>query len=95
MTVITTMDVLQSTVCASVCDDEQLDSEAARSLWKAWDQTAEAGQRRQSGRHESLLLQCTEARPITQSESSTCVIKCFALKVKSISTADTKMGTFT
>lgn len=80
--------MLQSTVPASVCDDEQLSAVAALTgLCKAWDQTAEAGQRGQSGRHDSLLLQCTVERPITPPESSTCVLKCFALKVKSISTA--------
>lgn len=36
----------------------------------------------QSGRREPLLLQSTVERPATLPESSTCVIKRFALKVK-------------
>lgn len=49
--------------------------------WRArccsdWAQTAEAGQ---SGRHESSP-HCTVERPTTLPESSTCFIKCFALK---------------
>lgn len=58
-----------------------------QSLCKAGDQTAEAGPRGQSGRHESLLLHCTVERPITLPESSTWFKKCFALKVKSLSAA--------
>lgn len=82
--------MLHSTVRALVYDYEQLSDVAAltgRVSVKLRTRLQRRGREGQSGRHESLLLQRTVERPITLPESSTCIIKCFALKVKSTSTA--------